>query len=238
MRVSKKRSPWPNPGLKNKTVTVYLRKMKVKICGITNQQDASIAVELGVDALGFIFAASPRQIAPEKASAIISSLPPFVHTVGVFVNEEPANIREVAQFCGLDMIQLHGDEPPDVCSEFMPHTIKVFRLKDESSLELIKPYLGKVRALLFDTYSEEKRGGTGKPFDWGLALKGKELGVPVILSGGLSPSNIKDAISNVKPYAVDVNSGVEKSPGLKDHHLMRQLMEIVKTDFEYTTIEL
>jgi len=203
--------------------------MKVKICGITNHRDASMAVELGVDALGFIFAQSPRQIDPEKARAIISSLPPFVQTVGVFVNEAPAKITEVVRFCGLDMIQLHGDESPDVCSEFMPRTIKAFRLKDESSLESIKPYLGKVRALLFDTYSEEKRGGTGKTFDWGLAVKGKELGVPIILSGGLSPSNIEDAISTVKPYAVDVNSGVEESPGIKDHHLMKQLMEIISS---------
>jgi phosphoribosylanthranilate isomerase len=201
--------------------------MKVKICGITNQQDASMAVELGVDVLGFIFAASPRRIDPEKARAIISSLPPFVLTVGVFVNEDLAKIREVARFCGLDMIQLHGDEPPDVCSEFMPRTIKAFRLKDESSLELIKPYLGKVRALLFDTYSGEKRGGTGKTFDWGLAVKGKELGVPLILSGGLSPSNIEEAIATVKPYAVDVNSGVEKSPGIKSPDLMKKLMEII-----------
>jgi len=201
--------------------------MKVKICGITNQQDASAAVELGVDALGFIFAKSPRQIEPDTARAIINSLPPFVMSVGVFVNEDPAKIREIVAFCGLDIIQFHGDEPPDVCSGFMPRAIKAFQLKDESSLEQIKPYYGKVRAFLFDTYSNEKRGGTGKAFDWSLAIKGKAQGVPMILSGGLSPSNIDDAVSTVRPYAVDVNSGVEKSPGIKDHNLMEQLMKVI-----------
>jgi phosphoribosylanthranilate isomerase len=199
--------------------------MKVKICGITRQEDAALAVALGVDALGFIFAESPRRIVPEKACEIIRALPPFVMSVGVFVNETPAKIREITACCGLDMIQLHGDESPDVASQLMPRAIKAFQLKDEKSLEQIKPYCGKVRALLFDTYSKEKRGGTGMTFDWDLAVKGKALGAPVILSGGLSPSNIEDAVSFVRPYAVDVNSGVEEQPGKKDHELMRQLME-------------
>ncbi len=203
--------------------------MRVKICGITNQQDAYEAVALGIDTLGFIFAKSPRQIAPEKAHDIISALPPFVTAMGVFVNEDPTKLREIVKFCGLNLIQFHGDETPDMCSEFMPHSVKAFQIKDEASLERIKPYNGKVRALLFDTYSKEKRGGTGKTFDWGLAVKGKELGMPVILSGGLSPLNIAEAISAVKPYAVDVNSGVEISPGKKDHGLMRQLMERIQS---------
>lgn len=201
--------------------------MKIKICGITNQDDASAAVDLGVDALGFIFAKSPRRIDPEEARVIIASLPPFISTMGVFVNEDPSKVREIVEFCNLDLIQFHGEESPDICSEFMPRSIKAFHLKDESSLEQIEPYCGKVRALLFDTYSKEKRGGTGKTFDWGLALKGKAFGVPVILSGGLSPANIKEAVSAVRPYAVDVNSGVEISPGKKDPALMKQLMEAI-----------
>lgn len=201
--------------------------MKVKVCGITNQQDASAAVDLGVDALGFIFAKSPRLITPEKAREIIRSLPPFVITVGVFVNEDPEKIEEIIGYCGLDMIQFHGDEPPQVCDAFMPRSIKAFQLKDESSLEQIKPYHGKVRALVFDTYAKEKRGGTGKTFDWGLAIKGKKSGIPIILSGGLGPSNIAEAILTVRPSAVDVNSGVEERPGKKDHGLMKQLMEII-----------
>jgi len=187
-----------------------------------------MAVELGVYALGFIFASSPRRVDPEKARKVICSLPPFVLTIGVFVNEDQATMRQIINFCDLDLIQLHGDEPPDLCSEFMPHTIKAFRLKDESSLQSIKPYYGKVRAMLFDTYSKERRGGTGKTFDWDLAVKGKELGMPIILSGGLKPSNIEEAISTVKPYAVDVNSGVEEWPGKKSPVLMKKLMETIR----------
>jgi phosphoribosylanthranilate isomerase len=151
-----------------------------------------------------------------------------VKTVGVFVNEEPATIKEIIQFCGLDLVQLHGDESPDLCQELMPYTIKAFQLKDESSLSAIDPYLGRVRALLFDTYSEEKRGGTGRTFDWELAVRGKELGVPIIIAGGLAPSNIERAISTVRPFAVDVSSGVEERPAKKSPLLMRRLMETIK----------
>jgi len=199
-------------------------KVKVKICGITNLEDASIAVELGANALGFIFAPSPRQITSQKARAIIRAIPPFVKTVGVFVNEVPATIREVRQHCGLDLVQLHGDEPPGLCEELMPCTIKALRIKDESSLQTGRAYQGKVRALLLDTYSKEKAGGTGKTFDWNLAIKVKEMGIPIILSGGLGPSNIDLAIHTVRPYAVDVNSGVEKCPGKKSHILIKALM--------------
>ncbi|MBL7176760.1 MAG: phosphoribosylanthranilate isomerase [Desulfobacteraceae bacterium] len=202
--------------------------VRVKICGITNYEDASIAVKLGADALGFIFAQSPRQVTPEEARDIICALPPFVKTVGVFVNEDPAIIKKIIQFCGLDLVQLHGDESPDLCHELMPHTIKAFRLKDESSLSAIDPYLGRIRAFLFDTYSEEKRGGTGRTFDWELAVRGKELGVPIIIAGGLTPSNIERAISTVRPFAVDVSSGVEERPAKKSPLLMRRLMENIK----------
>lgn len=201
--------------------------IKVKICGITNLKDATMAVELGVDALGFIFAPSPRQVSPQAARGIIHAIPPFVKTVGVFVNEGIDHIRRIMDFCSLDLIQLHGDEPPDLCEELMPFTLKAFRLKDESDLPGVRSYLGKVRALLFDTYAEAERGGTGKTFDWRLAVIGKGLGVPIILSGGLRPSNIEKAISHVQPHAVDVNSGIEKAPGEKDHALMKALMEKV-----------
>jgi phosphoribosylanthranilate isomerase len=202
--------------------------IRVKICGITNYQDASNAVKLGVHALGFIFAPSPRQITPDKAREIICAIPPFVKTVGVFVNEDPDTIRKIIQFCGLDLVQLHGDESPDLCHELMPYSIKAFRIKNQDSLLSVMPYLGKIRAVLFDAFSEEKRGGTGKTFDWDLAKKGKDLGVPVILSGGLTPSNIEQAISTVRPFAVDVNSGVEDSPAKKSPTLMKRLMETIK----------
>jgi phosphoribosylanthranilate isomerase len=199
--------------------------MKVKICGITECNDALWAVELGVGALGFIFAPSPRQIAPETARSIIKAIPPFVKTVGVFVNAKAAVIREHINYCGLDLVQLHGDEPPDFCRQLMPYTIKAVRIKDESSLSICNAYRTDVRALLLDTYAADKAGGTGKTFDWRLALKIKEEGIPVILSGGLAPANIEEAIRVVRPYAVDVNSGVEERPGKKSFALMKALME-------------
>ena len=200
----------------------------VKICGITDYEDASVAVELGANALGFIFADSPRRITRQKARDNISVMPPFVKTVGVFVNEGPDVIRTVKHYCGLDLVQLHGDESPDLCWELMPYTIKALRIKDESSLRTCRKYRGKIRALLLDTYAKNQAGGTGKTFDWQLAIKIKQLGIPIILAGGLGPSNIDDAISTVRPNAVDVNSGVEERPGKKSPALIKELMEKVR----------
>jgi phosphoribosylanthranilate isomerase len=203
--------------------------VRVKVCGITRHEDAATAVRLGVDALGFIFAPSPRQISPEIAREIIRALPPFVKTVGVFVGERPAVVREITQVCALDLIQFHGDEPPEVCGDFMPRSIKAFRVRDRSMLQSIRPYEGRIRAMLFDTYQDGRRGGTGTTFNWDIAVMGKMLGVPLILSGGLNPSNIKLAISTVRPFAVDVNSGIEGAPGKKDARLMTELMENIRT---------
>ena len=205
-----------------------MNNVKVKMCGITNYEDAAIAVDLGAAALGFIFADSPRQITPRKARDIIHALPPFVKTVGVFVNEGPAEIKEIVHYCGLDLIQLHGDESPDLCHALMPYAIKALRIKDASSFQSSLAYQGKVRTLLLDTYAKGKAGGTGTTFDWRLAIKIKELGIPIILAGGLGPSNIDRAIRTVKPYAVDVNSGVEECPGKKSHMLMKDLMKKVR----------
>jgi phosphoribosylanthranilate isomerase len=202
-----------------------MTKIAVKICGITNLEDAVLAVRLGADALGFIFAKSPRQIPPERARAIIEKIPPFVKTIGVFVNERQAAIEEIKRFCRLDLVQLHGDEPPDFCRAFMPGTIKAFRVNAGLISQSIQAYQGKLRALLLDAYVDGVAGGTGKTFDWKLALEVKKLGIPIILSGGLGPSNIDNAIRIVKPYAVDVNSGVEERPGKKNHVLMKELME-------------
>ena len=214
-------------------------KVKVKICGITNLEDAATAVELGASALGFIFAPSPRQITPHAAREIIRALPPFVKTVGVFVNEAPASIRKVINDCGLDLVQLHGDESAALCDELMPYTIKALRVKNESSLQTAQTYNGNVRALLLDNYSKEKAGGTGKTFDWELAIKIKKQGTPIIMSGGLAPANIVAAIHTVRPYAVDVNSGVEERPGKKNPTLIRDLMENVRqvTFSEYEILE-
>ena len=202
-----------------------MNNVAVKICGITNYEDAALAVDLGATALGFIFAASPRQITPPKARDIIHAIPPFVKTVGVFVNEGPAEIKEMVHYCGLDLVQLHGDESPDLCHELMPSAIKALRIKDASNIQSSLSYQGKVRALLLDTYAKDKAGGTGSTFDWRLAIKIKELGIPIILAGGLDPSNIDSAIRTVKPYAVDVNSGVEACPGKKSPMLMKDLMK-------------
>ena len=197
--------------------------LKVKICGITNYEDAAMAVEMGADALGFIFAPSPREISPEEAKNIVEKLPPFVKTVAVFVNEDQKTISEITEYCGIDIVQLHGDESPEMCEYFMPRTIKTFRVKDEDILEDMTPYTGRVKAFLLDTYSEKAAGGTGKVFNWDIAIKAKKFNVPVILAGGLNPANIKEAVLKVKPYAVDMCSGVEREPGRKDRGLMKEL---------------
>jgi phosphoribosylanthranilate isomerase len=196
--------------------------VRVKICGITNLDDALLAAEMGAQALGFIFAESPRRIDPSEAEIIIRSLPPLVKTVGVFVNEDPERIKEIVTFCGLDLIQLHGNESPEIGRTLMPRSIKAFRIQNEGDVENIKRYHGTVRAILLDTFQKGKAGGTGRTFDWSLAVKAKEAGLPVILAGGLRPENIREAIAAVKPYAVDVNSGIEERPGKKDPVLMKR----------------
>jgi phosphoribosylanthranilate isomerase len=203
--------------------------VKIKICGITNLRDAAMAVSLGVDALGFVFAQSPRKITPPKVRKIIEALPPFIQTVGVFVDEGLGAILDIMEFCGLDLIQLHGNEPPELCRKLMPYAIKAFRIKDETSLSSLKPYQMATRALLLDTYISGRKGGTGEAFDWKLALKATQLDIPIILSGGLGPANIEKAVSVVKPYAVDVNSGVEHRPGQKSHALIQEVINTVKT---------
>ncbi len=203
--------------------------VKIKICGITNNEDALRAVNLGVDALGFIFAESPRMITPEKVRPIIHGLPPFVKTVGVFVNEDLKKIKEIQSECGLDLVQLHGDESPEQCRNLMPYSIKSFRIKDETDIKGIDKYRGTVRAILLDTFQKGLAGGTGKTFDWSLAVKAKETGIPIVLAGGLGPENIKEAIATVKPYAVDVNSGIEEKPGKKDQELMNDLFEKIRS---------
>ena len=202
--------------------------IQVKICGITNIDDAIMAAELGAHALGFIFAQSPRNINPEKAREIICQLPPFVQTVGVFINEDAGKIREIVEYCALDLVQLHGDESVEVCSRLMPRVIKVIRVKDRTSLLPIQHYNENVRAILLDTWSAEARGGTGRGFDWDLAVEAKQFGIPIVLSGGLKPANIKEAIARVKPVAVDVNSGVEARAGKKSLALLEQFFNEIR----------
>lgn len=201
--------------------------VKVKICGITSREDALLAVELGADALGFIFASSPRRITPQRAKEIIQILPPFVDRVGVFVNEEIFRVKEIAKFCCLTTLQFQGDESPKYCTEFHQKIIKSFSVKDEVPRE-ISDY--RVDAYLLDTFSEKKRGGTGKTFNWEIAREVKKLYSPLILSGGLTPNNVKEAIRKVKPYAVDVAGGVEVSPGKKSREKLREFIQKVKEE--------
>jgi len=201
--------------------------VKVKICGITNGDDARAAVEAGADALGFIFAPSPRRIAPERAREIVESVPLFVSTVGVFVDEDPARVREIVSRCKLNYIQFHGEELPQICNAFGERVIKAVRIKDEGSLCGLDRY--RVCAFLLDSHVEGKRGGTGVTFPWELAARVQSPGRPVILSGGLDSRNVAQAIRIATPYAVDVSSGVESEPGRKDHGRMAEFIRLAKS---------
>ena len=201
--------------------------VRVKICGITNLEDALLAADLGAQALGFIFyPKSPRSIKPEAARDIISSLPPLVLSIGVFVDEEAGVVREVAQTVGLDWVQLHGKESPDYCRTLGRRVIKGFRVQDESSLAVLPDYRDAVQALLLDTYRPGTPGGTGETFDWELARRAQDYG-PIILAGGLTAANISQAITVAQPAAVDVASGVEAGPGVKDPEKLRAFFAAV-----------
>jgi phosphoribosylanthranilate isomerase len=200
--------------------------MKVKICGITNRDDALQACACGADALGFVFfTKSPRCIAPEAARAVIAELPPFVTAVGLFVNEEPARVQEVAAFCGLGAIQLHGDEGPKGC-DFAPYrVVKALRVRDAASLERAGDF--RVAALLLDAWVPGAYGGTGHTFNWELAAAVAQER-PVILAGGLTAENVAEAVAAVRPYAVDVSSGVEAALGKKDPQKVAAFIENAK----------
>lgn len=200
--------------------------VRVKICGITTVEDARVAVEAGADALGFVFyEKSPRFVNPLKAVAIIRELPPFVQTVGLFVNEETEKINWTADFCGLDLVQLHGDEEPRDGEELKRRVIKALRVKDEASLSGRDAW--SVSALLLDAWVSGAYGGTGESFNWELAATVARQR-PVILAGGLTPENVAEAVSIVHPYAVDVSSGVEAAPGKKDPDKVREFIRRAK----------
>ncbi|NVO00130.1 MAG: phosphoribosylanthranilate isomerase [Geobacteraceae bacterium] len=200
--------------------------VKIKICGITNLEDARAAVDAGADALGFVFYdKSPRNINPALAAQIIAKLPPFIQTVGLFVNEETEKINWTADYCGIDVVQLHGDETPEDCLEVNRRVIKAFRIQNNISIEPLKHY--QVSGFLLDAWSPDAYGGTGRTFNWELAQAAKQYG-PVILAGGLSPENIIEAITVVHPYAVDVSSGVESEPGKKDAAKVMEFIRLAK----------
>lgn len=199
--------------------------VRVKICGITNIRDAHRAVDLGADALGFVFhPPSRRCVTVEAARAIIATLPPFVTTVGLFVNDTVEQVAAVRRATGIQMVQLHGDEAPETVAALGPDVIKAIRVKDASSLLGLERY--RVRAFLLDAHSDSAYGGTGRTFDWELANWVED--VPVILAGGLTPDNVAEAVRAVHPYAVDVSSGVEAEPGIKDPVKLKAFIDHAK----------
>jgi len=197
----------------------------VKICGITNLEDALCAVENGAAALGFIFyPPSPRFIEPVSAGRIIDELPRNLVKVGVFVNEEVSVVRKILNDCRLDMIQLHGDETPGYCAQFPEsRVIKALELKTAEDLGRARRY--DVAAILVDSRHAGLYGGTGRTSNWDLAGRIEQ---PLILSGGLKEDNVIEALQKVKPAALDINSGVESAPGKKDPEKIRRIMQVIR----------
>ena len=198
---------------------------KVKICGITNLGDARVAVECGADALGFVFAPSPRQVSVEAAREIADRLPPFICKVGVFVNSELTQVKETMSQCNLDLAQLHGDEDTGYCAALFPRAIKVFAPKNVPSEKELRQY--RVAAYMLDIEKGVALNDSKQTELWQLAHRLGDYG-PVILAGGLTPSNVGEAIKIARPYAVDVSSGVETKPGKKDHDKLRAFLMAAK----------
>lgn len=199
--------------------------MKVKICGILDAETALFAIENGADALGFVFAESKRRILPETAKKIIELLPEHIQKVGVFVNEPKKKVEEIAYYSGLTHLQFHGDEPPGFCRSFSYPVIKAFNISSTEDLLRIKEY--ECDSYLLDSPRTKSRGGTGIPIDWTILSPGtNELG-KIILAGGLNSGNVGAAINLVKPFMVDVSSGVE-TDGIKDFDKIRKFIQIAK----------
>jgi len=210
---------------------------RVKVCGITSVEDALAAAAAGADALGFVFAESPRRVTPEAAATIVRALPPFVTTVGVLVDQDPRPILEV---CPLDVIQFHGQETPEAMAAVAGvRRVKAFRVRSAADLERLARYHEVADALLLDAYAEHALGGTGQTFPWTLAREAADRGLvaatdgrgagapPLILAGGLTPENVAGAVVQVSPYAVDVSTGVEAAPGKKDPGKMVRFIRTV-----------
>ena len=202
--------------------------IRVKICGITNLADAQVAVDAGADALGFVFyEKSPRFVSMKIAAEISRALPPFIIRVGVFVNPTRELVFKAIAECGLSLLQFHGGEPPEFCAQFDLMSMKAFRIRDAGSLKELPKY--KTDAWLLDAYSSDTLGGTGGVFNWDLAVEAQKPGRPIFLAGGLTPENVADAVRKVRPFGVDVSSGVESSPGKKDHAKVRAFINAAKT---------
>ncbi len=207
-----------------------MRSLKIKICGITNAEDAQAVVEAGADALGFVFYhKSPRFVEARLVKQIVAELPPFVLPVGIFVNEDVKVVRDLMDECGLALAQLHGDENASYCETLARPVLKAIRLHNRDSLLAVGEYIGRaqVRGFVLDAFSENAYGGTGLAADWPLAAEVAKAS-PVLLAGGLTPENVQEAIRTVRPYGVDVSSGVEASPGKKDHAKIQAFIQAAR----------
>jgi len=204
-----------------------MSNVRSKICGITRIEDALAAAEAGADAIGFVFyAKSPRAVDVRQARAIIAELPPFVTTVGLFVNASRCELNEILEVVPLDLLQFHGDETPADCEGYQRAWIKALRVRPGDDLEAACQLYSGARGILLDTYVAGVPGGTGEAFDWSLVPA--RLSKPIILAGGLSAANVGQAIAQVRPYAVDVSGGVEQAKGIKSAAKIEAFMQAVK----------
>ena len=201
--------------------------VKVKICGLTCMADAMAAAEAGADMIGLMFyEPSPRHITLATAMEISRALPPFVLRVGVFVNPEEAQVLEAIAACGLNLLQFHGEEPSVFCTQFGVMSLKALRVRDGKALNQLANF--QTDAFLLDAYSKTGLGGTGEKFNWDLAITAQKFGKPIFLAGGLTPENVAEAVKQVRPFAVDVSSGVESAPGKKDAAKVRAFIQAAK----------
>ncbi len=201
--------------------------LKIKICGVTDSVQACEIASAGASAIGMVFAESRRQISLEQARVIVAALPSMVQTVGVFVNASLEEMKKAVLYAGIDLLQLHGEEPIELCAALSPRVIKAARVRCVNDIHALKPYEPVVRAFLLDAWSKDAYGGTGKTFDWKLVDHAlKTLNRPVILAGGITPENCIQA-AKTRVWALDVSSGVEESPGKKDMAKVRLLLQRV-----------
>jgi phosphoribosylanthranilate isomerase len=203
-------------------------KTRVKICGITNVADGLAAAEAGADMIGLMFyESSPRHITLARATEISRALPPFLMRVGVVVNAPADFVLRAIGECNLTMLQFHGDETSDFCTQFGLMNMKAIRVRDAGSLAQLENY--QTDAFLLDAHSKNGLGGTGEKFNWELAVEARKFGKPIFLAGGLTPENVADAVRKVHPFGVDVSSGVESAPGIKDHAKVKAFITAAKS---------
>lgn len=203
-------------------------RTRIKICGLTRAEDAAAAVAAGADALGVVLAPSKRQVTLDQAAAVFADVPPFVARVGVFVDAHADDVWEAVARLGLTAVQFHGDEAPETCEAAPVPVIKALAVGSEFDPSSVDRYRGSVAAVLLDTYSAVARGGTGETFGWDAVAGALPADIPIVLAGGLAPGNVADAIGTLRPYAVDVSSGVESAPGIKRHDAIESFCAAVR----------